>query len=166
MKEHKKQGFTLIELLVVVLIIGILSAVALPQYQLAVEKSRTTGAITQLKALATAENTYYLTHGEYTTNWNDLDIKLEGKVDQTNTLRQKNVYFSLGNVKSTHTRLYAAPQQVSYKKGLWYIGYLLNTNELYCAAYKTDARANRVCKTFGEGYTCPHDTQLNCYPIP
>ena len=71
-----KQAFTLIELLVVVLIIGILAAVAVPQYTLAVDKSRIMPYVQRIKDIINAEEVYHLANGEYTTDLTALDIDL------------------------------------------------------------------------------------------
>ena len=78
---EKNAGFTLIELLVVVLIIGILAAVALPQYQTAVDKARFVELQTISAQLSKMVEMYYIANGSYPRSWSDLDITIPGCTD-------------------------------------------------------------------------------------
>ncbi|MBR2082380.1 MAG: prepilin-type N-terminal cleavage/methylation domain-containing protein [Elusimicrobiaceae bacterium] len=79
--KRNTRAFTLIELLVVVLIVGILAAVALPQYQKAVLKSRYIQAMTMAEAIYRAEQVYFLANGKYTQDLSALDIEIPGIYD-------------------------------------------------------------------------------------
>ena len=74
--EDESFGFTLIELLVVVLIIGILAAVAVPQYQKAVDKSKFHMMLPLLKTIAGAKDAYYLATGESARSFDVLGVSL------------------------------------------------------------------------------------------
>ena len=75
--KSKNKGFTLIELMVVVLIIGILVAIALPQYRKVVAKAELSQLLTATKAVKQAQHRYYLIHNVFSTNINSLDIEIQ-----------------------------------------------------------------------------------------
>ncbi len=71
-------AFTLIELLVVVLIIGILAAIGVTQYQKAVTKSRAMRLLSMLTPIVQAADLYYLREGRYPTLFSQLDVSIPG----------------------------------------------------------------------------------------
>ncbi len=89
-----QKGFTLLELLVVVLIVGILAAVALPQYKKAVEKAKAAQAITMLKSVVNAQRRYFLANGKYAESFAELDITIPWT---GHTLFHRNISETLSN---------------------------------------------------------------------
>ena len=100
MKKGNNEGFTLIELLVVVLIIGILAAVALPQYTKAVEKSRAAEAMQVLEDFATAESIYCMARNEFTNDADSLNMAFPGAQNGNGTGEGKNGVTADGDNKN------------------------------------------------------------------
>ena len=94
-------GFTLIELLVVVLIIGILTAVALPQYTTAVEKSRAAEALTLMSAIAGAAERYQLQKDDWPDSFNKLDLEVPLRSGTINTYGGKSFIMTMGSPDSS-----------------------------------------------------------------
>jgi prepilin-type N-terminal cleavage/methylation domain-containing protein len=114
MNSINKKAFTLIELLVVVIIIGILAAIAIPQYQKAVERANVSKVLPLLRSVYDAQQRHFLTYGNYATTFDQLDVDMPW----TSTAQSTNATLPY----TTDTRSYGDLQ-----KGGWLI-HLVNYN--------------------------------------
>ncbi len=143
-----KKGFTLIELLVVVLIIGILSAVALPQYQKAVAKSRVAEAKIALKALQTAIHLVILEQGDTSNAQDSLSIEIPTSKYWTyedEECPEGNCLFSATCKQDESITIYLQEEEYCKLAGSWPS---CNENSFYPLVCFDDTGADK-CKEYG-----------------
>ena len=155
-QKNTRWGFTLIELLVVVLIIGILAAVALPQYQKAVLKSRFSGVISNTATIAKALEIYYLANSTYPSSLQDIDISISGCTSSATYISCPNAdyYYWHWEDSAGKTENFIAGL-LKNKLGLAYLQYTQGGNsyipsrakQKYCWADSTNNAANQICQS-------------------
>ena len=160
------RGFTLIELLVVVLIIGILAGVALPQYNVAVEKSRLGAMIPNIKTLKNAAELYYMANGSYIDDVSVLDVgEISGcsvGINNGQIYCGNNGWYDwhiYGGGNDEGSAGYTRPKG-EFKTGIVMYGDHSQTpGVVECWAKSDDTVAKRVCKSMGgvesRTQTCP-----------
>ena len=135
------KGFTLVELLVVVLIIGILAAVAIPQYQVAVAKARINRLLALVKNIETAQEVYKMENGTYANDFSLLDIELPAgeKGHDAQSVWYDDFSLTIGVNSGQYNSLYYRDTKYQFKLERYYSAYTI------CWA-ENDALAKKMCK--------------------
>ena len=159
-KHVNSKGFTLLELLVVVMIIGLLTSIAVPQYNRSVRRAEMMEGLSHGKTIYDAALRYKSVNGEGPTNFNQLDIGFAGATINGSSFVDGNFTYIL----------YPAQKKVTVQSNVG--GYRLDmlfptvsstgvSAPILCCPNRGDKNAEWLCKTSSGGATASN----GCYEI-
>ena len=160
-----RNGFTLIELLVVVLIIGILASIAVPQYTLAVNKTRFAKLRQAAASYVTAIDAYRMANGDYPKTFDELALDAPagttkvvnpfGGSNDSGSCAYNEDFYCCINYPITGTQMASVTcgrQDYSFA-----YHYSLSGSHKYCLAKTAKNDAVRLCHALGT----PSNAQMN-----
>jgi prepilin-type N-terminal cleavage/methylation domain-containing protein len=153
-KIQNKSGFTLIEVLVVVLIIGILTSIALPQYQKAVMKTRLANVRQAAATYKALVEVYHSTYNEYPSSFDGLDggaltngqgVILSGNARECSVA--KDMFCCVLKYVEGHQSPGISCGTADYAIGYRWMGDSIE----YCVAKNDNSVATKICQEISQG---------------
>jgi type IV pilus assembly protein PilA len=142
-KKKDSEGFTLIELLVVILIIGILSAIALPSFLSQSAKAKQTEAKNFVGTVNRAQQAYRMENQNFTSTIADLQVNIP-TTQLTDTSGNFYYFYSITNATGDSTTFTARPVNAESTTLRAYAGgvTVLGSGQTAAAACMTTAPAS------------------------
>lgn len=156
---QKKRAFTLTEMLVIVVVVALLAWIAVPQYQIAVNKSRYTALIPLAKSVKKAEELAYMSNGHYSDELDHLHVSVPGQPSGNKIVNTNGTTIEVAT--GSHAYVKAIKDNLDNTYVMYFSRSQNFPNEIHCEALKGNARAKQLCLSLTNNETPIAGTDAN-----
>ena len=147
-----RKGFTLMELLAVVLIIAVLTAMALPYYQNAMNEARFSTMASTLKSIKDSQEIFLLQEGFYTDNYRKLTTQVSNATITGNVAKTKDGKTYTLNTGTSYECVRGEIDGINNRYVFYFAQSENYPSEVHCEAVPNDPKSESLCDSMGGEY--------------